>query len=347
MESLLYHLLAKLVRVALILFVAAFIGILVMFAVGYPIQTDEVVFYNITRDLPSYSATSEWANDRDLQALPKEYWDTAYDIPVWHHPPLGPLIAWPLVKLGADVIALRGLMIVLFMVALWLIYRVIEPKVGLVRAVLCFFPIVALPYAMLGIAFVYHQIFMVVFLAWAIYLADRKSSWVYVAAIALCWTKAEAFIFLIPIALWAHNWKIAICILSLTPYWIYSWLVTGNPLYLATHWVSVAPVMGNVWSVTVLSNISNYLLRSGLWLFLPLVIGAVWRTRHMHLAVLGIINVVLVGYIASYTHMPQMLLSIPLMMASILQGRKHEVPNSIASRLSCSSLPSSIGSERL
>ncbi|MEM3426796.1 MAG: hypothetical protein QW212_00850 [Nitrososphaerales archaeon] len=272
------------------LWLLGLLPILVFIALKEPIYSDEYVFYKLAQSFPEYSSQSAWIKEfhpSDYNTLPEEYWQNGYDLPIWSHPPLGVVIA----KLShLSVRYLKVLSAATFIISL---YLVTSNLWGVALPML-------LPIAVIGATFHYHDTYMILFLALTIYLAKRNSKWMYASASLLALTKLPAIAFLVPLAMY-KTWKLLLPGLALVPYIIATYVVSGDPLYLFHHWSSVGAYVSNLfWIKSILRNPLPYLGTSGIWLTLPLCIYLYVRYRKPYILAMGLISILLAGYVGSF-----------------------------------------------
>jgi hypothetical protein len=132
---------------------------------------------------------------------------------------------------------LRTIAIIVFLLALWLIYSLLYKKIGK-NAYFFAVPIAASYQLLLGAYLFYWDVFMMFFFVLTLYLMERKSKWAYLTACLMVNTKMfVALVFLLP--LMAKNWKFIFTGLSIIPWFIISWFVTGDLFYFFRHYLGV------------------------------------------------------------------------------------------------------------
>ena len=229
-----------------------------------PIWADEYVFLKITDQLPKYSSTSKWLNDAEFSiTADTEIGQIAYEGEVWGHPPMGNLLVWPLTKAVGNFIEriwiYRVFYGIIMLVTIGLLADVIRRKFGYLVASFALLPLLIAPSLLQAGIYVYHDAAMCLFLALSIWLIEVRpeSKWKYVTATAMVLSKIYAGMFLVPLALlyWNKNWKVILCGLGLVPFLVYAWVVTGDPLYIVSHWSAANAWNWETFRVIVLPSI--------------------------------------------------------------------------------------------
>ena len=291
-----------------------------------PPSADSYIFTRLSRELPSYSTSSDWIRvDRpDLYwqeaYIPDRIFEDAYETPIWVHPPLANILAWPFVQLIENERLLKIIPVFLLLISLYLIYLALRKKEKTSWHLLVYFaPIPLMTVALYGVPYFYHDTFMVLFLTLSMYLISRKSKWKYLAAAMMVLTKTPAIIFLLPLALWDRNWKMMLPGLAIIPYLGITWAVTGNPLYILDHWITMSTYIKLHYEAFISQNIPNIIIYSGIYIYLPILgysIWKCWKLRDYYYApVLGILSLVVASWAFIPYQMTPMLISLPIMVS--------------------------------
>lgn len=245
-------------------------------SIKVPMWMDEYAFYRLSSGLPDYSSTSDWFFiDRPEVLYPSDTWAergidreevfrASYDTLIYTHTPLPTILVWPAVKvldMLADegvishiedeydrreaefvTIILRFIPIVLFLLAMWLIYKLLRHKVE-GSAYWFSVPVFASLILLQGAFQFYWDSFMMFFFVLTLYLMETKpsSKWQYVAACCLVNTKLFiGILFLLPLVI--KNKKIALAGFSILPFYIATVVVTHDPFYVFMHYLNQTPV---------------------------------------------------------------------------------------------------------
>lgn len=281
---------------------------------------DEYVFVNLTQSLPRYESDVEWAHewfhkywDRDRwlgddkeTVRWKNVWHQAYDHPVWVHPPLANILAWPLVQTG-DFHLMRLSSSVLILLSILLVMR--KACTSPLRTVLAFLPLFAgatILFATLNTF--YHDTFVLALLAVSLHLREsRYKKLLYLTLSLMVLTKLTAAVFLIPFVV--SDRKLALCGLVLVPYLLHVWHVTGDPLYLWHHWTTMERWL-DTWACTPtriaagLTAVLGFLVVS-----LPMVAYSIRQKRYFY-PILYFIGLLMgVGWAGYFYHLYPMMLS--------------------------------------
>jgi len=301
------------------LWLLGLLPILIFIALKEPVYSDEYVFYRLAQAFPDYSSHSSWIKEfhpSDYATMPEEYWQEGYDLPIWSHPPLGILLA-KLTTLPPRY--LKVLSALTFLISLGLVY---------VSAWSILLPAL-LPQATVGATFHYHDTYMILLLALTLYLARKNSPWVYLTASLLVLTKLPAIAFLIPLALY-RGWKVLLAGLAITPYIIATYLLSGDPLYLLHHWSGVGTYVSQLfWKDSILHNPIPYLYTSGIWITLPLTIYVYIRTRKVYTLALGLVSILLAGYVGSFYQTTQSIVCFTSLLGDVRYTSKVHQQNSL------------------
>lgn len=261
--------------------------------------------------------------DWESRGLNREaMFELVYDTPVYPHTPLTVIIVSPLVK-GLDYLAdqkiiphiedepgylvgaakdpllfasmraefitniLRFISIFFSMATLWLIFKILEKKIG--KPALFFAVPIATSIMMLyGAYLFYWDVFMMFFFALTLYImeAHPTSKWEYVTACCLVNTKMFLGIaFLFPLFLKAAfddyklkgftfplfpGWKMALPILSIIPFYAYSIYILGDPLYFWKHYQAQVPLHDFIYTLNSPFDYFLILLNLGMFWFVPM-----------------------------------------------------------------------------
>jgi len=214
---------------------------------------DEYIFAKITRNLPNYYSSAEWAkewysiygNPKPEHSHWKETWDEAYNNEVWVHPPLANVITYPIVAITDNFKILKGFASLIILTGIAsLLFLVYKRRKSITDVMFALFP---LAFGAIIIFYplnlFYHDIIMVMFLVIALILREsRFKRFIYIPLALMVLTKIYAVIFLIPFIM--ENRKLSLCSLSLIPYLLWVWISTGEIFYLINHWVNMQEWLG-------------------------------------------------------------------------------------------------------
>lgn len=217
---------------------------------------DEMIFIRITQQLPKYNSHMVWYSidgktDPQTYLGYGPYFEDAYELPIWVHPPVANYVAYPFVKLlyseDSDATIRKGVLRLRW-VAWALIAFSILGATHLVRRrsksssvlFLSMLPLATsyILFTQWGNNWFYHDTFMLVFLVTALLMRGTKyEKFIYFPLALMVGSKIYALLFLIPFIF--ENKKTALCSLALIPYFIQSYFVTGNFFYSPIHWYNL------------------------------------------------------------------------------------------------------------
>jgi hypothetical protein len=232
-----------------------------------PLWQDEYVFYRITSELPSTATSDTWFwVDNPKTTYNSEQWDKSidrqtyfariYNTPIYVHIPLINYMMYPVVKLGnylADqgiishiednqsheqnaetmAIGFRIIPLVLFIITMWLVFLILERKVGN-YVYLYFAPLLGSSAILSAVPYFYWDIFMWFFMVLTLYLMERNSKWAYLTACLMVNTKITiGLLLLIPFII--KNRKMVFCALSLIPFYLATVFITHDIFWIFTH----------------------------------------------------------------------------------------------------------------
>lgn len=275
-----------------------------------PMWQDEYVFYRITQELPSTATSADWFyKDNPKTLYPSDVWDTmgvhldrparfhlTYDTPMYVHIPLSNYLVYPLVKLvdfmadkgvfahiednqarGQPIetmtIILRLVPIGLFLLSMWLIFKMMARKVGK-YALLMVLPIVGSMRLLDGIPFFYWDSFMWFFFMLTLYLQDKGSKWAYLTACCMVNTKITiGLLLLIPFII--KDRKMILAAFSLAVYYIGTIVVTGDWLWIFKHLLSTT----SNYNYTYVFWNNNLILNLGLPIFALLTVPILYYAK--------------------------------------------------------------------
>lgn len=303
-------------------------------------SADSYVFTRITEELPSYSTSSSWIRvDRpDLHweedYIPDKIFEDAYERPIWIHPPLANILAWPFVKLvqltspsriiGPDnERLLKVVPIIFFLLSLYLIGLTLRKTLKPWQILVCLSPIPIMTTALYGVPYFYHDSFMVLLLTLSIWLISKKSRWKYLVITLLVLTKSNAAIFLIPLAIWDRNWKIMLPGFGFLAYMGLTWSVTGHPLYVFEHWSTMSGYIRLHYEGFLSKNIGNAILYSGYYIYIPILIVSLIRAirlrNKLYAPIFGIIGLLLASWAIIPYQMTPLLIGLPIMLSTMFK----------------------------
>lgn len=149
---------------------------------------------------------------------------------------------------------LRLIPMALFATSLWLIFKLTYRKVGK-NAYLFAVPIALTTLILIGNYLFYWDAFMMFFFVLTLYLMEMKpkGKWHYLTACFLVNTKIFLGIaFLLPLVVlaftrrkegqWTNAFKMCLPALSILPFYAATVIVTGEPLYIFTHYIAQIPI---------------------------------------------------------------------------------------------------------
>ncbi|MBU2118738.1 MAG: hypothetical protein KJ954_14215 [Alphaproteobacteria bacterium] len=276
--------------------------------------------------LATLSPSIDWSKtgfDRD------ETFKLVYDTPVYPHTPLVPILMSPIVKglnlladyniiphiedelgytyaatqdmdeflrLRAEVITnvLRAITITTIMVSLYLIYKIMEKKIG--KDALFFgLPVAASVMMLYGAFLIYWDVFMMFFFVLTLYMMECKpeSKWKYVTACCLVNTKmflGVAFLFPLFVQQFQNDiktgwkwplpgWKMALPILSLIPFYVYSLFIVGDPLFFWNHYTAQIPLHDFIYTINSFDGYLKLLVNLGVPFYLPMTVPILWYSK--------------------------------------------------------------------
>ncbi len=243
-------------------------------------MNDEYVFYRLSRQLPDMQTSVDWlfVDRPDLVLGDRQLNIQLYDIPIALHPPLANYLVWPFAQLTDSIQILRLIPIILSLVTLWLTYLIVKRRLGnslltllVLSPILLFKEVLAA-----GGTYFYYEAFMVFFLVLTIYLSDKGSKWRYLSAAAMVLSKMPGVLFLIPLVIKERNWKMLLPGIVLLPYYVATVVITGDPLYLLSHWLDMKVDTEYYFVTGVLPNIGQLILRSCLIQFGMILIPSIY-----------------------------------------------------------------------
>lgn len=169
--------------------------------------------------------------------------------------------------------------------SIWLIFKTLRHKVG-TSAYLFAMPIGACLMALTGAILFYWDVFMMFFFVLTLYLMEvkPKSKWKYVVACALVNTKMFiGIVFLAPLVIkalkengWKSSFKMALPVLSILPFYTATVVVTGEPLYVFTHYLAQIPVHNFIYTLNSAGDYLRILTTVGMPIFLLLTLPIFW-----------------------------------------------------------------------
>ena len=268
-------------RFEIVALVGSLICILaVMLVYNFKMETwwDEYVFIQLSKNIPDYSATATWLNNMPSSVMYAdigyENYQMIYDAPIYLHMPLAPMLMWAFTHLTSDIHILRLLTIFLSIGSVFLVYLILRRHIGW-YAVLSVVPVLLCAVLLSGAMWFYWDAFMVFFFLLTFYLMEAKpqSKWKYVTACCLVWTKMYVgLVLLIPLVI--KNRKMLYCALSIIPFYIITVMVTGNWLYILSHYWNAMIlhntnydlyILPKIWSIVKTWNLAPYfVLTSGI-----------------------------------------------------------------------------------
>lgn len=183
---------------------------------------------------------------------------------------------------------LRTISILTIAASIWLIFKMFRHKIG-TSAYLFAMPIGACLMMLTGAILFYWDVFMMFFFVLTLYLMEVKpnSRWKYITACALVNTKMFiGMMFLVPLVVkalkeggWKPSFKMALPALSILPFYIATVIVTGEPLYVFTHYLAQIPVHNYVYTLNSATDYLRILVTLGMPVFLILTVPILWFWR--------------------------------------------------------------------
>ena len=243
-----------------------------------------------------------------------------YDNKIYPHDPLTPAMMWPLVKslnvmaekgvipsiesqpgypliskdaqlaerdevlkgMKAETITkiLRFVTIGLYIIAMFLAYRIMKNKVG-DKAIFFSIPVAVSLQLLTGVYLFYWDIFMMFFFVLTLYLMETNHpKWAYFTACCMVNTKMFiGILFLIPLIV--KNRKMFWCAFSLVPYYLVTVFVTHDPFYLLSHYFTGLGLGTHnyVYTLYDLGGWVSMLIGLGIPGFLLMTVPLFWRFK--------------------------------------------------------------------
>jgi hypothetical protein len=327
-----------------------------------PMWMDEYEMYRLSNELPNYSSTANFflVDRPSTLALPingsvdkvlMQALQSVYNSPIYTHSPLVPILVSPVVKglnwladkgviphieaqkgltkceiVPAEVMTqiLRIIPIALFLLSLYLIFKMMYKKVGN-HAYLMWIPILVGIVNFEGAFLFYWDIFMMFFLVLTLYIQEvhPDSKWKYVTACCLVNTKMWVGIaFLLPIIIieirrnWRTSWKMMLTVLSIVPFWIATVVVTHDPIYLWSHYWATIPVHNYIYTLIKPSAYFGIFMTEGMYVYVAILVMLLLKfPKHLEYATFIIMAIVYEwGNTLTITYLPALLLSTALAM---------------------------------
>lgn len=258
---------------------------------------DEYFFYRITMNLPNVETTGAWLEEECSPYPPeeKDYWatyrfDKAYTTPIWIHPLLANVIAYPIAMIFTDVVEqvqlLRLFDIVLIIITVFLFADIIRRKTNYMIAGVSILPMLVGRFLLANGIMFYNDLFMWLFFAltmWVITIKPR-SKWIILLTAMTVLMKINAPLLLLPMGfyLWYQTKNISIvlrsvgvALLGFIGYLIFQAIVAGDALYVYHHWQTLDYARTN-FGKNVLPYLWDYTVSWGLWLSIPLLVVGIF-----------------------------------------------------------------------
>jgi len=269
--------------------------------VGQIPAADEIIFIRITDHLPDYSSHLTWFSldgktdpnhdgviDPNTGRDDSPFYEAAYEVPIWHHPPYANYMAWPFVKLlyheGTNDEIKQGVLNLRIIAWVMMTFCIISTTI-LVRRIAKNELIVLISLIPLGACYIlftewgnnwfYHDIFMLTSLVVALLMRGTKyQKYYYIPLALMVGSKGIGFLFLLPFAL--ENRKVLWCLTAWIPFIIMCYYATGDPFFRITHWIGMREIAAGIiyetdsatFSQIVMHNINKILKGMGnVWLF--------------------------------------------------------------------------------
>jgi len=275
-------------------------------------------FYEDRPELLNPSVT--WEDKSSVIFDKKATFQWIYDNDIYPHTPLAPILVWPLVKTlnimadneiiphieeqegypsisknitdkeltdilktrHAETITkiLRIVPILLFVLAMFLAYKVMNKRVGN-KAFFFAVPIAAGMQLLIGAGLFYWDVFMLFFFMLTWYLMETNHpKWAFLSACCMVNTKMFiGLLFLIPLIV--KNRKMFFAAFSLIPYYIVTICVTGDPFFLITHYGTGGGMASHNYVYT-LYDFNGYMalfISLGIPFFLAMTVPLFWRIK--------------------------------------------------------------------
>lgn len=256
---------------------------------------DEYFFYRTTMNLPNLETTGLWLteekapNPMAVDDYARGLFDRAYTTPIWIHPLLPNVVAYPVAMLFSDVAEqiqwLRLFDVVVIIVTVGLFLDVIRMKTNGVVASVSVFPMMVGRYLLANGIMFYNDLFMWLFFALAMWVITRRphSRWVLPLIVATVLMKINAIVLLVPLLLYLHyqtgdKWVVAkvmvVSVLVFAGYLVVQAIVASDALYVLHHWSGLDYAYSN-FGRNVLPYIWDYAVSWGLWISLPLLAAGI------------------------------------------------------------------------
>lgn len=256
---------------------------------------DEYFFYRVTMNLPHLETDGMWLteevapNPMGVDEYAKGLFERAYTTPIWVHPLVANVIAYPVVMLFSDVAGqiqwLRLFDVAMIIATVILFLDIIKRKTNGAIAGVCILPMMVGKYLLANGIMFYHDLFMWLFFALTMWMITRKphSKWIVVLASLTVLMKLNAVLLLIPMLLYLwyqtrdrHKVLRVVIVptLALAVYLAFQAVVAGDALYLLHHWSKLGYATTN-FRRHVLPYLWDYVFAWGLWVSIPLIIGGI------------------------------------------------------------------------
>lgn len=260
--------------------------------------SDEYFFYRTTMNLPNLDTDGVWLADDNapnpLGVADKSVYifDVAYTTPIWIHPLLPNVIAYPIAMLFDDVVAqiqwLRLFDVAIIIITVVLFLDVVRRKTNGIIAGISMLPMLVGRFLLANGIMFYNDLFMWLFFSLTMWAITKKphSRWVVLLSAMTVLMKINAPLLLLPILLYLGYQtkdKFAVFRVGITSvvavlgYMVFQAIVAGDALYVFHHWNALSYARNNFrWNV--LPYLWDYVASWGLWLSIPVIVAGVFLT---------------------------------------------------------------------
>lgn len=331
----------KIMFILAVVIVMASLGVMFVQMRSQVLAGDEAIFIRMTQHLPTYRSYPEWftregnIHPDDCDYIPpSDFYQKAYDDPIWHHPPLAHYLAYPFVTMffsnetiatidaGIDKLRQVAWAMLSFCIvgALYIVRKVDKTSLVLLLAAIPILTGLEL-FFQWGNNWFYHDMFMLFFLVIALLMRKTKyEKYIYIPLSMMVLCKLTGMFFLIPFVI--ENKKRALCALAIIPFLIQCYFVAGDFFYPITHYINackfslhgtIRPIIYGLQNATMIISVTIvpflYLVWQAIakrvdW-FLPilyvvaLMVGLVFGGQEYMMTPLMIVGVIIMGRAAS------------------------------------------------
>jgi hypothetical protein len=259
---------------------------------------DEYFFYRTTMNLPNLETTGVWLVEAGSPfPIPEDKWanyvfDAAYTTPIWIHPLIANVIAYPVAMMFDDVVSqiqwLRLFDVAIIIITVVLLLDVIRRKTNGVIAGISILPMLVGRFLLANGIMFYHDLFMWLFFALTMWVITKNphSKWIILLSILTVLSKINAPLLLLPIIVYLgyqtrDKMVLArvgiISVVAVLGYMTFQAVVAGDAFYVFHHWDPLSYARTN-FGKNVLPYFWDYVASWGLWMSMPLLFAGVFLT---------------------------------------------------------------------